>query len=196
VDCVFLPEIPSLYPPGFDTWVSVDGLSGILEGEFRPGHFRGVTTIVAKLFQIVQPDVACFGAKDYQQQTLIRRMVTDLNIPVEIVVCPTIRDADGLAMSSRNAFLSPAERNKALTISQTLRHAERRLLDGEHNISVVEQEMATMLGAIPGIQPQYAVIRDPGTLAKLENAQSEMVALIAAFVGQTRLIDNLTIHLQ
>jgi pantoate--beta-alanine ligase len=195
VDCVFRPEIPSLYPPGFDTWVSVDGLSSILEGEFRPGHFRGVTTIVAKLFQIVQPDVACFGAKDYQQQTVIRRMVRDLNMPVEIVVCPTVRESDGLAMSSRNLYLSPVERKNSLVISRALQHAEQRLCGGETSISVVEQEMATMLSSVPGIRPQYAVIRDPDTLAKLESPQPRLVALIAAFAGQTRLIDNLLIQL-
>jgi pantoate--beta-alanine ligase len=194
VDCVYLPEVPSLYPEGFDTWVSVDQLSRILEGEFRPTHFRGVTTIVCKLFNIVQPDIACFGAKDYQQQAMIRRMVNDLNIPVEIVVCPTVREPDGLALSSRNLYLSPQERETALVISRTLTLAKERYLSGQFEIPQIEAEMWSTLTATPGVEPQYAVIRDPETLGELPSLQDRAVALIAAFVGKTRLIDNLTIH--
>lgn len=193
VDCVFLPATSSLYPAGFDTWVSVEKLSTILEGEFRPQHFRGVTTIVAKLFNIVQPDVACFGAKDYQQQTMIRRMVLDLNLPIEIVVCPTVREPDGLAMSSRNVYLSTEERQSSLALSQALHLAERMLWSGERDVATIEQAMLSHLASVSAVRPQYAVLRDPDTLEELEKMPSVVVALIAAFVGQTRLIDNLTI---
>lgn len=194
VDCVYLPEVPSLYPDGYDTWVTVDQLSRILEGEFRPTHFRGVTTIVCKLFNIVQPDIACFGAKDYQQQAMIRRMVKDLDMPVEIVICPTVREPDGLALSSRNVYLSPQERETALVISRTLNQARDRYLSGEQEVSQIEAEMWATLTSTPGVEPQYAVIRDPETLAELTSVQSQAVALIAAYVGKTRLIDNLTIQ--
>lgn len=195
VQCVFMPEIPALYPPDYDTWVTVENLSTILEGEFRPTHFRGVTTIVLKLFNIVQPDVACFGAKDYQQQTIIRRMVQDLNLPVEIVVCPTVREADGLAMSSRNTYLSETERQSALALSQALSMAEQTLRDGEQDISKVEAAMRTHMEQTSGVLPQYAVIRDPDTLQPLTQKKDVMIALVAAHVGKTRLIDNRTIHL-
>lgn len=195
VDCVYMPEVSALYPSGYDTWVNVDAMSKILEGEFRPTHFRGVTTIVTKLFNIVQPDVACFGAKDYQQQTLIRRMVLDLNLPIEIVVCPTLREPDGLAMSSRNIYLSSEQRISALSISRTLQLAARRLQSGASNISGIEAEMFSQLTATPGVSPQYAVIRHPETLEPVTGPLPVLVALIAAQVGQTRLIDNLTIQL-
>jgi pantoate--beta-alanine ligase len=195
VDCVYLPEVAALYPSGFETWVDADHLSTILEGEFRPGHFRGVTTIVAKLFNIVQPDVACFGAKDYQQQTILRRMVRDLNFPIEMEICPTLRDPDGLAMSSRNIYLTSAERAAALSLSRALRQAYDALTSGEQNLKKVEAAMRACLEAAPGVRVQYAVIRDADTLAELPAPQSKMAALIAAYVGQTRLIDNLTIEL-
>jgi pantoate--beta-alanine ligase len=195
VHAVYMPEVTSLYPPGYDTWVSVDGLSAILEGEFRPTHFRGVTTIVLKLFHIVQPDVACFGAKDYQQQTMIRRMVEDLHLPVEIVVGPTIREPDGLALSSRNAYLSDTERRSALSLFQSLTMAEAALAEGETDMRAVERAMWELLRSAPGVEPQYAVVRDPETLAELDAPRPEMVALVAAKVGQTRLIDNRTIRL-
>lgn len=191
--CVYLPDRTSLYPVDYDTWVQVDRLTRILEGECRPSHFRGVTTIVCKLFNIVQADVACFGAKDYQQQTVIRRMVRDLNIPTEIVVCPTIREPDGLAMSSRNVYLSKEERQVALSLSRALRLAEDRIAGGVMNLNAIEEEMQRELTAA-GVRVQYAVIRHPDTLEPLTAMPSHVVALIAGFVGQTRLIDNLTIR--
>ncbi len=195
VDCVFMPDVNTLYPDGYNTWVTVEGISSCLEGEFRPGHFRGVTTVVAKLFNIVQPDIACFGSKDYQQQAVISQMVRDLNMPVEIVVCSTIREADGLAKSSRNVYLSPEERTTALALSRSLRIAESAFKQGEKDVRVAEAAMLRELTSTPGVQVQYAVIRDPVTLEPIETSQSEMVALIAAFVGKTRLIDHLTIRL-
>ncbi|WP_231739865.1 pantoate--beta-alanine ligase [Thalassoglobus polymorphus] len=195
VSCVYTPEIPSLYPDGYGTWVDVEGMSTILEGECRPDHFRGVTTIVAKLLNIIQPDVACFGAKDYQQQTLIRQMVRDLNMPIEVVVAPTVREADGLAMSSRNQYLSPEQRQTALCLSQALNIAEESLLAGETSIAQVEKRMLDHINSFDDVRPEYTVLRDPDTLEELKSLQPEMVALIATYVGQTRLIDNRRISL-
>lgn len=195
VDCVFTPEIGSLYSENFSTWVTVDGISSTLEGEFRPGHFRGVTTIVAKLFNIVQPDIACFGSKDFQQQAVIRKMVADLDMPIEVVVCKTIREPDGLAMSSRNVYLSAEERQTALALSRSLRLAESLLKSGYVDVAEAEARMRQELESTPGVDVQYAVIRDPATLQELKTKQTEMVALIAAFVGKTRLIDHMTIRL-
>jgi len=195
VNCVFLPDVATLYPEGFQSWVTVEGISSMLEGEFRPGHFRGVTTIVAKLFNLVQPDVACFGSKDYQQQAVIRQMVRDLDFPIEIITCPTIREPDGLAMSSRNVYLSPEERKTALALFRSLNIAESLLTSGERQIPTVEAAMQKELQSQPGIQIQYAVIRDPNTLSPIAVSQPIMVGLIAAFVGKTRLIDHLTIRI-
>lgn len=186
---VYIPEVPSLYPPGFQSWVTVEELSKPLEGTFRATHFRGVTTIVLKLFNIVQPDVACFGAKDYQQQTIIRRMVKDLDLPVEIVVCPTIREPDGLAMSSRNVYLSKTERVVALTLSKALSLAQEQLDAGQRDMGALTQSMRALLEAQP-IQIDYVVIADPDSLEVVSQTLPRMVALIAARVGATRLIDN------
>lgn len=194
VNVVYMPEIAALYPEGYDTWVTVDAMSKVLEGEFRPTHFRGVTTIVLKLFNIVQPDVACFGAKDYQQQTIIRKMVRDLNVPVEVVVCPTIREPDGLAMSSRNVYLGETDRQTSLCLSQALELARRRIeVDGDSDIAAVQAAMRQHLDSQPGVQVDYAVIADADTLELLTTPRRKMVALIAARVGTTRLIDNLVI---
>ena len=187
---VFVPDVPALYPSGFQTWVTVEEISKPLEGTFRATHFRGVTTIVLKLFNIVQPDVACFGAKDYQQQTVIRRMVQDLDLPVEVVVCPTVREPDGLALSSRNVYLSKKERTIALSLSQSLALAQARLDAGERDLAAITQAMKAKLQAHPEIQIDYVVIAEPDSLKELTSPQSAMVALIAARVGTTRLIDN------
>ncbi len=196
VDVVYTPQVPALYPPGYCTYVEVEGISSVLEGAIRPVHFRGVATIVTKLFNIVQPDVACFGAKDYQQQTMIRRMVNDLNQPVEIIVCPTIREADGLAMSSRNVYLAPEQRQQALSLWQSLQLAERMLRSGEHDIAAIQQAMHAHMSANPLVQPDYALIADPDSLQALSSPQPRIVALVAAKVGATRLIDNLLVELE
>ncbi|MCA9079487.1 MAG: pantoate--beta-alanine ligase [Planctomycetaceae bacterium] len=190
VDLVFIPDVPSLYPDGYQTWVSVEEVTQPLEGAMRPEHFRGVTTVVTKLFNIVQPDVACFGAKDYQQQATIRRMVRDLDLPVEIVVCPTVREPDGLALSSRNVYLSPEERQSALSLSASLQLAADRLATGATDLRGLEQEMIDLMHAQPGVQVQYTVLADPDSLETLTQLQPRMVGLIAAMVGKTRLIDN------
>jgi pantoate--beta-alanine ligase len=195
VDLVFMPDGAAIYPDGFATWVEVTGLSAVLEGASRPGHFRGVATVVLKLLNIVQPDRAYLGAKDYQQQALIRRMVRDLNLPVEIVVCPTIREADGLALSSRNIYLNHRERKSATGLYESLQLAARRLRAGERDLAAVAQAMRDHLGSRAGVVADYAVVADPDTLEPLAEPQPRMVALVAAKVGATRLIDNLMIEL-
>ena len=189
-DLVFSPTVETMYPPGHRTFVEVGGLSDVFEGKIRPGHFRGVATIVTKLFLIVLADKAYFGQKDYQQQMLIRVMTRELNIPTEIVTCPTLRDPDGLAMSSRNAYLTPAERRAGLSLSQALQLAERLLAGGERDVLRVEAAMRSLIEATPGAVLDYAVIAHPETLSELTAAEPEMIALIAARFGTTRLIDN------
>lgn len=195
VDLVFVPDVEAIYPAGFATFVEVDGLSTVLEGAARPGHFRGVTTVVLKLLNIVQPDVAVFGQKDFQQQALIRRMVRDLNVPVEIDVRPTVREADGLALSSRNVYLSPVERKSALSLSESLNRARDCLLQGDTDLHSIREEMLTTLRSRPSVEPDYAVIVDPDTLQMLSHSQPHMAVLVAARVGSTRLIDNLVVEL-
>ena len=196
VDLVFNPDVESVYPSGDATFVEVPGLSEVLEGAHRPGHFRGVTTIVLKLFNMVLPDVAFFGQKDYQQQLLIRHLVDDLNVAVEIRTCPTIREPDGLAMSSRNAYLSPEERQTALALSQALKIAEQSLCDERQSPVEARVRMIEHLTSIPGLVLDYATVADAYSLKELDEASGEMVALIAARVGTTRLIDNLPISLR
>jgi len=195
VDLVFHPDVATIYPDGFRTFINVEGLGDVLEGAHRPGHFRGVATVVLKLLQLAQPDVAYFGRKDYQQQLLVRRMCRDLDVPVEIRTCPTVREGDGLAVSSRNQYLSAAERRRAQSLSQSLQLAERRLRDGDTDVAAVRRAMAEHMESHPGVQVDYATIADPQTLQELERPQSEMIALVAARVGSTRLIDNLPIQL-
>jgi pantoate--beta-alanine ligase len=191
VDLVFSPAVEEMYPPGAITFVEVAGLSDIWEGAVRPGHFRGVATIVAKLFHAVPADRAYFGEKDYQQQLIIRRMAADLDFPMEIVTCPTIRDADGLALSSRNAYLTPAERQAGLAISRALFAAESAFQSGERGPRRLQRLIHETLAAL---SVDYAVIVDPHTLAELHAPADRMVALIAARVGATRLIDNLILE--
>lgn len=193
-DLVFYPSVEEMYPAGSTTNVEVSGLSELWEGALRPGHFRGVTTIVAKLFQIVPCDRAYFGQKDYQQQLILRHMVRDLDMPVEIVTCPIIRDADGLALSSRNAYLSPADRQAGLSLPQALKEAEQAWADGERQPRKLQQLMQNRLTLTPGLALEYAIVVDPETMQELEDAAAKMVALIAARVGRTRLIDNTILH--
>jgi pantoate--beta-alanine ligase len=193
VDLVFEPAAETVYPESFSTYVEMEGLSDVLESKFRPGHFRGVATVVLKLLNIVQPDLAYFGRKDYQQQTLVRRMCTDLELPVDVRICPTVREADGLALSSRNRYLSPSDREKALSLSQSLMLAKRRLSAGETDVAAVRQAMLAHLESVPGVDIDYATVADAVTLEELTTPRTEMVALVAAHVGGTRLIDNLPI---
>ncbi|GAB4140573.1 MAG: pantoate--beta-alanine ligase [Planctomycetaceae bacterium] len=196
VDVVFHPSVELLYPEGFCTFVEVEGLSKLWEGKFRPTHFRGVTTIVMKLLQLVQPDIAYFGRKDYQQQLLIRRMCHDLNVPVEIRTCPTVREHDGLALSSRNVYLDKNQRTSALSLSNCLKLAQTMIESGETDLAKVRQAMLKCLTESGDVVPDYVTIAHAETLEELDVPQSDMIALVAARVGTTRLIDNLPISRQ
>ena len=192
---VFAPAADAIYQPGHSTYVDPPEVALPLEGEHRPGHFRGVATIVLKLFQMIPADAAFFGRKDYQQSLVIRRMVADLNVPVEIQVCPTVREDDGLAMSSRNAYLSPEERTRALSISRALQQAKQMREGGEKSASPILDAMRRIL-AEAGIEADaidYVAIADPESLEPIGEFAGDAVALIAAHVGQTRLIDNMVI---
>jgi pantoate--beta-alanine ligase len=195
-DMLFMPGVDEIYPGGQQsaTRVSVASLSGILCGKVRPGHFDGVATIVAKLFGIVQPDFAVFGEKDYQQLAIIRRMTADLDIPVEIVGAPTVRSPDGLAMSSRNRYLSGAERAVAPRIHATLREVAERIAGGDRDYAQLVVWADSQLRAC-GMQPDYFEVRDANSLQQPDAASTELVILTAARLGKARLIDNLTVPL-
>jgi pantoate--beta-alanine ligase len=190
VDLLFAPTPEEMYPAGTVTYVTVEGLSERLCGRSRPGHFRGVTTAVAKLFHIVEPDIAFFGQKDAAQTTIIRRMVRDLNLPVEIVVCPIVREPDGLAMSSRNAYLSPQERRSALALHRSLTEVKNRFDQGERNAATLIEAASQVLAQDPIVRLDYCEIVDPATLDPVQQLTSSALVAIAAFVGNTRLIDN------
>lgn len=190
VTAIFLPRAETMYPVGFRTVVEVEGLSDVLEGAIRPGHFRGVTTVVAKLLSIVPANIAVFGRKDYQQVTIIRRMVADLNLGVEIVVHPTVREEDGLAMSSRNRYLSAEERASALALSRALAAVRSDVCGGECDQAELESAAWSVLDADPGVVPDYAVVLDPETLEPLHPDWQRAVCLVAGRLGRTRLIDN------
>ncbi len=196
VDLLFHPQEAEVYPHGREgvTFVEVPGISSILCGASRPGHFRGVATVVAKLFNIVQPDVACFGEKDYQQLTVLRRMTSELNFPVEIIGVPTERAQDGLALSSRNGYLTSEERRIAPELYQCLNATAERLRSGERDWQQLEQLTIERL-SVAGFRPDYISIRRASDLAQPEVADRELIILAAAFLGKARLIDNLLINL-
>jgi pantoate--beta-alanine ligase len=195
VDLVFAPTVETLYPEAFSTYVDVEPLSRVLEGASRPGHFRGVATVVLKLLNIVNPDRAYFGQKDFQQQLLVRKMCRELDLPVEIRSCPTVRDPDGLALSSRNRYLTADERKTALALYRSLQHAAERLRHGERDVRAVAGEMQRVLETA-GARPDYATIADPESLEEIATPCQNMVGLVAAHVGRTRLIDNLPITIE
>jgi len=194
-DLMFMPDVAEIYPRGIehDTRVTVPELSGVLDGEFRPGHFDGVTTIVAKLFNIVAPDMAVFGEKDFQQLALIRRMVADLCVPIEIIGAPTVREADGLAMSSRNQYLTADERKVAPRIHEALKRAVARIAKGEGALASIEAAELDGLKA-SGFRPDYFTVRDAKTLVPAGPETKHLVILVAARLGKARLIDNLQLH--
>ena len=194
VDLVFVPEVQEVYPDGCTTSVNPPPVARMLEGESRPTHFAGVATVVLKLFNMVGADVACFGQKDYQQSLIVRQLVADLNVPIEIDVCPIVRDEDGLALSSRNAYLSAAEREAALSLSRSLREAETLILQGENDGRVVAAEMTQALIEGGVTELEYAVVADAETLESQDLVQLPVVLLVAARVGTTRLIDNVVIR--
>jgi pantoate--beta-alanine ligase len=193
VDILFAPSVDEMYRKGEATWVMVEGLSDKLDGRSRPGHFRGVTTVVAKLFHILEPDVAFFGQKDAAQVAVIRRFVRDLNFPVEIAVCPIVREADGLAMSSRNAYLNPEERQRALVLQRSLREAEKQFCAGEKSAPTLIAAARNILAQEPQVRLDYFEIVDPDTLDPVEQVTSKALVAAAAYVGQTRLIDNVVL---
>ncbi len=194
VDLVFAPEPGTIYPPGFSSFVTVEGLSDRLEGVFRPGHFRGVATVVLKLFNIVAPDIAYFGQKDAQQSRVIQRMVGDLDLPVTVRVCPTVREPDGLAMSSRNVYLNPDERKRALSLSRSLRAAADAIAAGDRDANSVRQKMRAVLESAP-VVVDYAELVDPATFEPITRITGTVLSVVAARVDTTRLIDNLPIEL-
>ena len=193
VDFIFAPSVDEMYPAGAATWVTVEELSGKLDGRSRPGHFRGVTTVVSKLFHIVEPDAAFFGQKDAAQVAIIRRMVRDLNFGVEIVVCPIVREPDGLAMSSRNAYLNAGQRKQALILRRSLMRIQQMVVKGESSaerlIAAGRAEFATE----PDVRIDYLEVVNPETLDPVKIISDEALVAVAAYVGTTRLIDNLLI---
>lgn len=196
VDAIFAPSVEEMYPSGYATYVQVEGLSDVLCGASRPGHFRGVATVVSKLFNIVQPDRAYFGLKDYQQAVIIKRLVRDLNFPVEIITVPTVREQDGLAMSSRNKYLSPEERRSALSLYRALQLGTRLIVEGERNAAVVREAMTREILSHAGTRIDYVAVNDAGTLTPLEEIKGRVLLAVAVWVGGTRLIDNMTVEVK
>ncbi len=194
VDALFAPDAATMYPPGSEVRVVPGASAERWEGAARPGHFTGVLTVVAKLFHLVEPDVASFGRKDVQQAMLIRRMVRDLDWPIELVVVPTVREADGLALSSRNAYLSPAERKEALALSAALRAAHEAWREGERDAARIEARMRRVLEMSPGVRLEYISLAEPQGLAPVEMVDGGTVVALAARVGSTRLIDNIILE--
>jgi pantoate--beta-alanine ligase len=193
VDVLFAPSVDEMYPAGAVTYVMVGGMSERLCGKSRPGHFRGVTTVVAKLFNIVEPDVAFFGQKDAAQAVIIRRMVRDLNFPVEIVVGPIVREPDGLAMSSRNTYLDPQQRKAALALHRALLRVQSLFDQGERSAAKLIATGKQEFTGEPSVRLDYLEIVDPETLDSLVNASDGSLVAVAAFVGATRLIDNIVL---
>jgi pantoate--beta-alanine ligase len=189
---LFTTTPEAMYPDGFCTWVEVDGLTDGLCGAKRPGHFKGVTTVVTKLFGIVQPDVACFGEKDRQQLAVLTRMTQDLNLPIEVKGCPIVREDDGLALSSRNRYLSADERQRGLALSRGLRLAAEAFAGGERDARALETLVRAQLEAAPA-EVDYVEAVDPATMKPVDQADERTLIAVAAFVGKTRLIDNHTL---
>jgi pantoate--beta-alanine ligase len=193
-DYLFSPSVEEMYPSGAGTWVTVEGLSEKLDGRSRPGHFRGVTTVVSKLFQIVQPDRAFFGQKDAAQAAIIRKMVRDLNFRVEIVVCPIVREPDGLAMSSRNAYLDPAQRSQATVLNRALLAIEKLVQQGENDVQRLAAAGRQVIAEEPSVRLDYLEIVDPDTLDPVSDVSRGALVAVAAYVGTTRLIDNIVLR--
>jgi pantoate--beta-alanine ligase len=190
VDVVWTPTAEEMYPPGFQTWVSVEDLTKPLEGSMRPEHFRGVTTVVAKLFLAFQPHRAYFGQKDAQQALVIQRMVRDMNFPLEVVICPIIREPDGLAMSSRNTYLDPEQRQAATVLSRALQAAVAAFEGGERDAETLRQVVYKTLESEPLARVQYVSLADPATLQEMVGPIERGLVSMAVYVGETRLIDN------
>ena len=193
-DVLFMPSVDEMYPPQFSSWVEAGKVTERLEGASRPGHFRGVTTVVAKLFNIVQPTRAYFGQKDAQQLVAIKKMVADLNMNLEIVTIPTMREPDGLALSSRNAYLNPHERQAALVLYQALTLAKKIWLQGETDAQRLRQEMTTLIQKEPLASIDYVSVADAKTLDELDTVSPPALISLAVRIGKTRLIDNIVLE--
>jgi len=193
-DLVFIPSDKEMYPDGYNTWVEVNEITDGLEGAVRPGHFKGVTTVVNKLFNIIQPDKAYFGQKDAQQVAVIKKMVKDLNMPLEVVVCPTIREADGLAMSSRNTYLTPEMRKGAPVLYQSLQQAKAMIEAGEKTVADIRREMTAMINKEPLAAIDYISFADNETLKEIHTIKPPVLISMAVKFGKTRLIDNIVIE--
>ena len=192
-DLVWLPTAEIMYPPGFQTWVEVETITRPLEGAMRPGHFRGVATVVAKLFNAVQPEKAYFGQKDAQQAAVIRRMARDLDFTVEIVICPIVREPDGLAMSSRNVYLDPEQRKAATVLYRSLSAAKQAYQAGERDAEEIRETMKEVLRKEPLAEVQYVSCADYDTLEELETVSGRALLSLAVLIGKTRLIDNMVL---
>jgi pantoate--beta-alanine ligase len=192
-DIIFTPSMKDMYPEGFNTWVEVKGLTDKLEGASRPTHFRGVTTIVAKLFNIVRPARAYFGQKDAQQLAVIKKMVKDLDMHLDVIACPTVREPDGLAMSSRNSYLKPDERKAAVVLHKSLTLAKKMFEGGERNASVIRREMVDLINREPLAHCDYVSIADNETLDEVETIHREVLVSLAVQIGKPRLIDNIVL---
>ncbi len=193
VDAVWAPSASEVYPPGFQTWITVEDVSAPLEGARRPGHFRGVATVVAKLLNVFRPARAYFGQKDAQQVAVIRRMVEDLSFPVDVVVCPIVREKDGLALSSRNVYLGPDERRAAPALHRALEAARAAWESGERDASRLRTILTETLAEEPLVREDYVSVADPATLVELERVEGAALLSLAARIGKTRLIDNLVL---
>jgi pantoate--beta-alanine ligase len=193
-DAVFAPGVEVMYPPGAETTIDVGSVAAPLEGEQRPGHFRGVATVVLKLLAIATPDRAYFGEKDAQQLAVVRRLVADLDVPVGIRACPIVREPDGLALSSRNAYLSPAERRAATVLFRALRAAEEAWRQGERRADALREAMKSTLQGEPLARVDYAAVADPASFREVDVADRPVRLLLAVYVGETRLIDNLLLE--
>ena len=194
IDILFAPSVDEIYPDGAATWVLVEGLSERLDGRSRPGHFRGVTTIVTKLFHIIEPETAFFGQKDAAQLAVIRRMVRDLNFRIEIVACPIVREPDGLAMSSRNAYLNREERGRALVLQRSLQQVQQEFQAGERIAAKLISAAREVFAREPQVALDYFEIVDPDTLDPVEAISQKTLVAVAAYVGSTRLIDNIVLN--
>jgi pantoate--beta-alanine ligase len=193
-DIVWAPEAGEMYPAGYQTYISLEEISQPLEGAVRPGHFRGVATIVAKLFNAFTPDRAYFGQKDAQQAAVIRQMARDLNFPLEIIVCPTVRESDGLAMSSRNTYLQPEERRASVVLYRSLTAAQAAYRSGERDADKMRAVMRECLAAEPRAQTEYVSVADPDTLRELDHIEQNGLFSLAVRIGKTRLIDNFVLR--
>lgn len=193
-DLVFAPEASAVYPPGYCTAVEVAGLQDVWEGTCRPGHFRGVVTVVLKLFNLVGADIAYFGQKDAQQARVIQQMVGDLNVPIALRICPTVREADGLAISSRNRYLDADQRRRAVVLYRALQEARTLIEQGERSAATVQTVLAKRMQATPGAELDYAAVIDADTLQPLDHLRGKLLLALAVKFGSTRLIDNLAVQ--